>query len=409
MIFSKNKISAVLLFCICFLTFTGFYFLIISGMNLFGISDSRILSITIRIFIVLFLILYFLINLSFFRRNTLIWNYLIFSFFYIFRLLYEYNVQETYYKSQLEVMYYFLSFSFIPFLFLSNIELSAYKLSYIFRSFLYSGLFFSLITLANYGQYIGQISRLEMDSGEENTINPLILAYNGIMVLGVSLFYWLYNKTSVLQKILLFSGIVLSIFPLLLGASRGSIVAIFVVLLLNVFSSGSAGAKLKYVALFVLFFFIIIFLNQYFGGGLADRFYKLQEDFDSGEDSALRLTIWKSSWSQFVDNPLFGDKFAVEGWKNYPHNIFLEVLQTTGIVGFVPFSILLFTVLVYAFRIMRYHKSYSWLSVVFILSFIQTMFSSNLFTAAWFWNSMAIVVGSYHYLSKIPMVTKYSE
>jgi O-antigen ligase len=306
-------------------------------------------------------------------------------------------------------MFYFFSFSFIPFLFLSNIELSAYKLSYIFRAFLYSGLFFSLISVANYGQYVGQISRLGMDSGEENTVNPLILSYNATMVFGVFLFYWLYNKTSLLQKILLFSGIVLSIIPFFLGASRGALIAIFVVLLLNVFYSSSAGAKLKYLTFFLLLFFIIIYLNQYFGGGLTDRFYELQEDFDSGESSAVRLTIWKSSWSQFIDNPLFGDKLAVEGWKNYTHNIVLEVLQTTGIVGFVPFSILLFTVLAYATRIIRYHKSYSWLSVIFILSFIQTMFSGNLYSAAWFWNSMAIVIGSYHYLSKIPKEKKYSE
>ncbi len=400
MIISKKTISAVLLFCICFLTFLGFYAVLMSVVNLLGNSGSRTITIPVRILIVLFLLLYFLNNLSDFRRNSLTGVYVLFSIFYIFRLLYEYNVQESYYKSQIEVMFYFFSFSFIPFLILSNFKLSTFKLDYIFKSFLYSGFFFCLLSLFNYGEYIGQVTRIGMESGEESTLNPLILSYNASMIFGVFLFYWLYNKTNLLQKVLLFSGIVLSIIPFFLGASKGSLIAIFVVLFLNALYSSSAGRRIKFLTFFVVLFFIIIYLEQYFGGGLTDRFYKLQEDFDSGESSAVRLTIWKSSWNQFIDNPLFGDKLAVEGWKNYTHNIVLEVLQTTGIIGFIPFSVLLLTVLVYATRIMRFHKSYSWISVIFVLSFIQTMFSSNLFTAAWFWTSMAIVISSYNFLFK---------
>jgi O-antigen ligase len=402
MIIGKKTISAVLLFCIFFLTFLGFYSVLISVVNLIGNSGSRIITIPVRILILFFLILYFLHNLNDFRRNPLTGVYLLFSFFYIFRLLYEYNLQESYYKSQLEVMFYFFSFSFIPFVILSTFKLSTLELDYIFKSFLYSGFFFCLLSFVNYGEYIGEVSRIGMESGEENTLNPLILSYNSSMVFGVFLFYWLYNKTNLFQKTLLFSGIVLSIIPFFLGASKGSLIAICVVFFLNGIYSNSAVKRINYLTFFVLLFFIIVYLEQYFGGGLSDRFYKLQEDFDSGENSAVRLTIWKNSWSQFIDNPLFGDKLAVDGWKNYTHNIVLEVLQTTGIAGFIPFTILLLTVLMYATNIMRYHKSYSWISVIFILSFIQTLFSSNLYTAAWFWTSMALVISSYSFLFKKP-------
>src|SRR5690606_5888968 len=114
-------------------------------------------------------------------------------------------------------------------------------------------------------------------------------------------------------------------------------------------------------------------------------------DMDNNSSAGIRLNIWKTSFNQFLDNPVVGDKIEVNGIPSYPHNMFLEVWQTLGVLGSIPFFILIGNALKISMKIFREDRIYSWLPIIFIQSFIQHLFSNSVYMGAWFWASMALL------------------
>ncbi len=80
------------------------------------------------------------------------------------------------------------------------------------------------------------------------------------------------------------------------------------------------------------------------------RFGPLLERFSADRMATLgeRTLLWQESWQAFVGSPLWGQGFVVY---NLAHNLFLEALLTTGVVGFVFILMFLIPVLRAAWRL----------------------------------------------------------
>lgn len=396
--FRINKINSILIFLIVLLTFLGFYSLIIIAVNLFGNDSSRFIAIPLRLLICFLLMSVFFVNLNQGIHFKPIYKYyFVFSILFIFRIIYEELNLIEYYIDHEIVLLYFLSFSLIPFTVLSSVSFNAKSLRAVFLAIIIGGICFSVLTLFFYQNVLGAQGRLGSSSDDDNVINPLIISYNSILVVGVSIFYLMYNKTSRFLKLTLIFLIVLSFVPFLFGASRGSLVAITIPLCFAIYNS-TFKYRLRALILTIGLLFGLFFFDSYFESGLFNRFQDLDSSSSNYDDSSIRLIIWKDSFNQFLNNPIFGDKLAVDNWKNYPHNIIVEVLQTTGVVGFVAFVILLFFTIQKVNWIFKFHKQYIWVCVLFLQSFTQNLFSGNIYTGAWFWTSIALVVGTFSYL-----------
>src|SRR5690606_10772028 len=100
------------------------------------------------------------------------------------------------------------------------------------------------------------------------------------------------------------------------------------------------------------------------------------------------LEIWNTAFSQFKESPILGDKLRVDGFNGHAHNFFIEVLQTVGIVGFVPFTLLVFMVLRRSIYLYKHYPQHSWVPLIFLQTLAQHMFSGTLNAASWFWLSM---------------------
>jgi len=192
----------------------------------------------------------------------------------------------------------------------------------------------------------------------------------------------------------------LSSVPFFLGASRGSLLALFLCFILYVLLGRDFKSFFKSSVILVVGIYAVVFLDEYLQSGLLERFLSISEDVDSISGSGARMKIWTDSFNQFLNNPLIGDKLAVDNWINYPHNVILEVLQTIGLVGFIPFVLLLISAWRRVIYIGQYHKEYFWVIAIFILSFVQHMVSGSVYTASWMWTSMAFVLSLYHNLKK---------
>jgi hypothetical protein len=151
--------------------------------------------------------------------------------------------------------------------------------------------------------------------------------------------------------------------------------------------------RIKIISISTMFFIAVLFiLSQFISDTLIDRLLNTSNDIEEGNSSANRLIIWKDSINQFIDHPFFGDKLRVDNWINYPHNIFIEVLQTMGVVGFILFLVLIVYGAKAVVRVNNFHPKNFWVVNIFIQSFIQHLFSGAIYKGAWLWTSFALLI-----------------
>lgn len=386
----RNSMNTFILSNIVSLTFIGYYTLLLIYSNIISTESSRNITVPTRIVILSCCFLLYVINIRKKSSNHRIF-FLIFSTIYIIRIALDFVGGKYLYISYYELTFYFLTFCFLPYLTVSKTDLTKINYESIFKTFLLYSLLFCFMTVYFYNEYIGNTARL---SGIEDSsiLSPLILSYCGSLVMGVLFFYIKYNQVSKFIKIISLITICLSIIPFLLGASRGSIIAIFLPFIILI-STQLNSLKMAYnIVAVVLVGYILFMTDTYLESGLFDRFLSIGEAVDSESSSAIRLKIWESSFNQFMKNPLIGDKIHNDFFNQYPHNIILETLQSVGILGFIPFFTLLISGVYASFYIMKYHSSYAWIAVIYLQAFSQSLFSGALYSSAWFWLSLCLIL-----------------
>lgn len=395
-----KKIKNPLFYLTFFLSFLGFYVVLLLVFNVGKADLSRQLTIPMRMIIGLSSVLIYVFNFRN-RQPYLNWFYS-FVFVYVIRILVDYNAIRYFYISYTDLIFFFLSFVLIPFVGLSKVDYKVVNFKKLYNTFLVSALLFSTFSILTYGEYIGQVGRVSASTtGEESSMSPLILSYCGALIIGVVSFYLLYTKK--IKKRIKYLSLVtvgLAVIPFFLGASRGSIFAIFFPFFMIAISNLSFKSTLKYILLFIIIIVLFVYLDEYLGSGLLNRFMGTSEAIERGGTSASRLDIWNKSLGQFVEFPIFGDRLNTVDVDYYPHNIYLEVLQTTGVIGGIPFFVLFCKAIKASFDIFRNYIEYAWIPVIFIQAVMKHMFSGALYNASWFWASMVMVLSLHYYLSK---------
>lgn len=93
-----------------------------------------------------------------------------------------------------------------------------------------------------------------------------------------------------------------------------------------------------------------------------------------------RLDAWEDAYTLFLSHPLFGVGFGgfnnpqiseLSGLLKYPHNIFIEILTETGIMGLIMFSLIFY-------KTIRSIKYNIWLTVFFTFFLWLSMFSKDI-------------------------------
>lgn len=386
----RNERNSFAISTVIFLTFLGFYVLVLLALSSGMSGATRLVTIPARMILGIFCIILLIQNRNI-RASYTVW-FVIFAVLYFIRIIIDIAKLEYFYIPFSDLLFYFVSFCVLPFVAISKVDFSKINMEKLFLVFLFSALFFSLLSVILYARFVGNVTRLSSGSVHEEVISPLILSYCSSLSIGVITTYLLYNKTSLKIKIISIVTIFLSIVPFFLGASRGGIFALFLPFLVLLFSNLSLKNILRYSVLLLIIIGFLVYLDSYLKSGLLDRFLGISNAIETGESSAVRILVWEKSFAQFIDNPLFGDKLNTEGVNHYPHNIYLEVLQTVGIIGFFPFVILIVKGIITSFSIFKYNPKFGWITVFFLQALMQNMFSGALYTAAWFWTGLALLL-----------------
>jgi len=147
------------------------------------------------------------------------------------------------------------------------------------------------------------------------------------------------------SRVLAWTCLVFSSFALLLTQSRGGLLAYVAILLLSAYVLPRSGkARLRWVAAVLVF--------SLSGAVLAGQIFTRLQGVDLYTE-VTRLGIWAGAGLVFAGNPVIGvgygnfktaltSAIAVpDGYMLDAHNLYLELLAETGIIGFAAFAILI--------------------------------------------------------------------
>jgi O-antigen ligase len=125
-------------------------------------------------------------------------------------------------------------------------------------------------------------------------------------------------------------------------------------------------------------------VNVFRFGGVMDP------DYDPS--ASARLVLFRSALKLFAENPFFGAHLELPGSGYYPHNIVLESLMTTGIIGGIALIIAIGGAFVAAMRVVRLAPVFGWVSVLFVQQQVGVQFSGAIAGSPEMWALLAAVV-----------------
>ena len=285
--------------------------------------------------------------------------------------------------------FYYLSYCFLPFLFISFTNFNKiYDQFFIWIQ--KSNIIFLIFSFLVYGKYlfqeIGRLSSSTVGTGDD-VISPLVLSYISSLAISIA-----FVNITLLKKNFIFNfiTILLAIPSFLLGSSRGSIIVLLFLFLILIYLTNLKN-KIRMIIFALLFIFFSIFLSERTSSSVFSRFLSISDDITANDDSAVRLSMWGNSINEFKTNIVFGGDIEINAM--YPHNIYIESLMASGILGFSLLIISFFCIFYKTFKLIKLDKKYTILLIFLLNALIQYCFSGALYFAILIFVGMGIVIG----------------
>jgi len=166
----------------------------------------------------------------------------------------------------------------------------------------------------------------------------------------------------------------------LLGSSRGSVIAIMLSVFVFIAYSPFKN-KLQFIILAIIATPIVIWAVEVSGSGVFSRFSDASKDGGGG-----RMNLWSNSINHFFENILIGGRIEIGGI--YPHNFILEILMSTGILGFLLIAPLFFKVIPKSYGL---SKNNLFILLIYIQGISMHFFSGSLYTATLIFLPMGLI------------------
>ncbi len=193
-------------------------------------------------------------------------------------------------------------------------------------------------------------SDIEDEFGRTSMLNVSYFGIYGTITALLIIFKLFHFKYTIPMKIWNIIILIFSIFMTFLSGSRSPIL-IFIIILIYIFYLYIKNNKLKlstYLIFSSIFIFIFSLIYLVVSSNILDEFSTIQRFINLTEASKHGKVIdpremeWASAWNQFLSSPIIGDQIVTTYDYFYPHNIYLEVIMSLGILGGIVFIIILY-------------------------------------------------------------------
>lgn len=228
--------------------------------------------------------------------------------------------------------------------------------------------------------------------------NPIMISQMGALNIITGVVYYAgLRRKNVMHYCLLMTSFIMGIGLLIIGSSRGAMMSLLLIFVLCFVYVIKKRRYFIYVLLLPVIVGIVIYLVSFIPND-----FSVVNRVGRGVELSGRALLWKQSLLQFSTNPVIGDKFFVNSGA-YSHNVVIEVLMSTGLIGFMPFAYCIYL------SIVKVLKSLNRLNVVLTISLLYLMFlifvqtSSAIYSMPRFWVMLTLLLG-YRDMNKVGMI-----
>lgn len=217
-------------------------------------------------------------------------------------------------------------------------------------------------------------------------INPITISRIGASLVLASIYTYTFLRKLSVRKFILY--LILGLVLLIIGGSRGPFISLFVILFIL---SLKWMNSLKYY-LYVLFVLIVVYIVSIkFNLQEIDFIVRILSLGDS--DSFDRIGHWNSALSQFIANPIIGDKIFDDYLGSYPHNLILEVFMSVGLLGGIFFSLFFIALIRRILKVIFYYDlEIGLIGALCLLYFIFSLSSSSIYYSIELWSLIALLL-----------------
>ncbi|WP_454047199.1 O-antigen ligase family protein [Chryseobacterium sp. Marseille-Q8038] len=220
----------------------------------------------------------------------------------------------------------------------------------------------------------------------------IMYGHIGASLFIISLFLLLFCKKDY-KSYFLFFCLFLGLFNVIQSMARSPLIAIFVCSFYIVLLKGNKK-YLLYAVTSILLFIGLIILHEQYGDGQITSFNRMYKWIAHG-DTSSRGPLYTKAIEIFNSNPLLGGRILFEDGV-HPHNIFLELLMATGILGLIIYFLKFLPVLQNASLFWNIKKSniyYKLIFALFLQYFTLVQTSCNLFNIPEFLYFSSMIIG----------------
>jgi O-antigen ligase len=339
---------------------------------------------------------------------------MVFWFIYSIRLIYDVSIRNIPMDSRTPFMIYSMTYgaTLLPILAIATNNAYLSFISFSKKSW-------QLIFIANISMLYYVISspeaihdlfltRLDLKTNDESSVlNPITISLFGELLALLSLNKLINSKERLFNKFVYLLSLLIGITHLLLGASRGPFISFFLCLSIIFYINFVITKKgivyyLKLIATLFIIFFALFYAYQTFSVdsevAIASRVTSFLKDGSGGDlttDEDPRVSIYLGAWNDFLDSPIIGKQYVSTNYNFYPHNLILEVLMSTGILGFFFFFPFLFLSLLNIKKIIK-HPDKDSLTFLLILfpTILSGMTSGAIFHSPELWIILVFILSS---------------
>lgn len=179
----------------------------------------------------------------------------------------------------------------------------------------------------------------------QTAVNALYLSIG----IGATFCSLLYDKTARVWKVIL---IAVELICIMLSAKRGHLLFVVLSLLIITYYSGNKGKRIRNIMIIGILLFVLYIIAYYKVPSVSYFFDRLSNT--DGDITNGRITLYVSAVEHFKTHPIFGI-----GWEQFRnvyiryidvHNIYLQLLCETGLVGTAVFLTAFIGTLVYTIK-----------------------------------------------------------
>lgn len=249
------------------------------------------------------------------------------------------------------------------------------------------------------GSVTAESDGMLVDTGRVSltTLNPISVGYVGVALVLLGMWEIFGNHTRLKNATLVFLGVtLLGLYLVFISASRGPALSLSLTLLVVALSL-RGSRKLRFLGGGGLLIFAAgaLFLNSEVAENVrfVTRLASIIVDFDSDASNTTRLSLFQTSIQQIQEHPALGSSIENSVYRWAPHNIILEFILATGILGGALLTLILGILLFMVAQFVRERHAISGIALIFIASATGAQFSGNVYQNSSLWiTAMAIAV-----------------